>query len=78
MGRELDDENHIKDSVRVDWMDASAFTTPPMLWHEHHNEGDEEVWLLPIQDAGLVTYDRILDIRFAAGGPPRNTGVTAF
>lgn len=78
MGHELDSAHRIKNPVRVNWMDASAFTTPPMLWHEHHNEGDEEAWVLPVQDAGLVTYERILDIHFVAGGPPRNTGATAF
>jgi hypothetical protein len=33
--------------------------------------------VLPIQDAGLVTYDRILEIKFAAGGPTKR-GVSAF
>ncbi len=77
MGPEIDNEGRIKNPVRVDWDDAMAFTTPPMLWHEHHNEGDEEAWVFPVQDAGLVTYDRILDIRFAAGGPAKS-GVSAF
>jgi gentisate 1,2-dioxygenase len=48
-----------------------------MLWHEHHNEGDEDAWVLPVQDAGFVTYGRILEIKFAAGGPTK-TGVSAF
>ncbi len=69
MGRELDARRNIRSPVRVDWADGSAFTTPPMFWHEHHNDGLEEAWLLPVQDAGLVTYGRILDLRFAAGGP---------
>jgi hypothetical protein len=29
------------------------------------NESGEPAWLLPIQDAGLHTYLRSLDIRFA-------------
>lgn len=77
MGPEIDSNGKIKDPVRVDWADASAFTTPAMLWHEHHNEGEEDAWVLPIQDAGLVTYGRILEIKFAAGGPQKH-GVSAF
>ncbi len=69
MGRELDAQGNIKEPIRVDWTDGSAFTTPAMLWHEHHNDGRDEAWVFPVQDAGLVTYGRILDIRFAAGGP---------
>jgi gentisate 1,2-dioxygenase len=66
MGPELDSDGRIKDPVRVDWDDESAFTTPPMLWHEHHNEGNETAWVFPVQDAGLVTYERILEIRFGS------------
>ncbi len=84
MGAEVDDEGNIKDPIRVDWDDASAFSTPPMLWHEHHNEGVETAWVMPVQDAGLVTYQRILDIRFgslphrATGGHRHKAGVSAF
>ncbi len=84
MGAEVDDQGRIKDPVRVDWEDASAFTTPPMLWHEHHNEGNDTAWVFPVQDAGLVTYDRILDIRFGSlphrksGGRGHKAGVSAF
>lgn len=78
MGPDIDDAGKIKNPVRIDWDDYTAFTTPPMLWHEHHNEGDEEGWVMPIQDAGLVTYDRILEIKFAAGGPAAKAGVSAF
>ncbi len=42
-----------------------AFVTPPGLWHAHHNESGEPAWIIPIQDAGLHTYLRSLDIRFA-------------
>lgn len=38
--------------------------TPPGWWHSHHNEGDQTAWVLPIQDAGLYTHQRTLDIRF--------------
>ena len=33
-------------------------------WHYHVNNSDEDAWLFPVQDAGLYTYQRTLDIRF--------------
>ena len=50
--------------TRVDWEPGSAFVTPPGLWHSHHNESGHEARILPIQDAGLHSYLRSLDIRF--------------
>jgi gentisate 1,2-dioxygenase len=38
------------------------FITPPGLWHSHNNEGDTYAYVLPIQDAGLLLYQRILGI----------------
>ncbi|HLH28529.1 MAG TPA: cupin domain-containing protein, partial [Acidimicrobiales bacterium] len=55
----------IVDPVRVDWESGGAFVTPPGLWHSHHNESEEPARLVPVQDAGLHTYLRSLDIRFA-------------
>lgn len=40
----------------------------PGLWHSHHNESGRPAYLVPIQDAGLHTYLRSLDIRFAPAG----------
>lgn len=37
---------------------------PIRRWHSHHNESDEVSWVLPMQDAGLYTFQRTLDIRF--------------
>ena len=37
-------------------------------WHSHHNTGDSVAWVLPIQDAGLYTHQRTLDIRFESSG----------
>lgn len=65
VGRTLDADGEIVDPVRVDWQSAGAFITPPGLWHAHHNESDRPAYLLPIQDAGLHTHLRTLDIRFA-------------
>jgi gentisate 1,2-dioxygenase len=66
VGKELDEKGRIVDPVRVDWKPASVFVTPPGEWHAHYNESGTEAYLLPIQDAGLQTYLRSLDIRFYA------------
>jgi gentisate 1,2-dioxygenase len=66
LGNELDREGRIVDPVRVDWEPGGAFVTPPGLWHSHHNESGSAANLLPVQDAGLHTYLRSLDIRFSA------------
>ena len=34
------------------------------MWHAHFNESGAPAHLIPIQDAGLQTYLRTLDIRF--------------
>jgi len=65
MGKELDSHGWVKDPVRVDWTTGSIFITPPGWWHSHHNDSQEEAWVLPIQDAGLYTHQRTLDIRFS-------------
>lgn len=64
-GRSVDENGDIVDPVRVDWEPQSAFVTPPGMWHAHFNESGEQAWIIPIQDAGLQTYLRSLDIRFA-------------
>ena len=55
----------VKNPVRMDWAPGAVFTTPPGWWHSHHNDGDERAWVLPVQDAGLLTRQRVLDIRFS-------------
>ena len=65
VGTELDEAGHIRNPKRIDWQSGGAFITPPGHWHSHVNESGEPAWLLPIQDAGLQTYLRSLDIRFA-------------
>jgi len=64
VGTELGSNGHIKNPTRVDWKSGSAFVTPPGYWHEHRNESGERAYLTPIQDAGLHTYLRTLDITF--------------
>ena len=65
VGTELDETGTIRQPKRIDWQSGGAFITPPGHWHSHVNESGEPAWLLPIQDAGLQTYLRSLDIRFA-------------
>jgi gentisate 1,2-dioxygenase len=64
MGKEIDDKGEIIDPIRCDWIPGGVFVTPPGWWHSHHNESDEVAWVLPMQDAGLYTHQRTLDIRF--------------
>ncbi len=68
VGTQVDDAGHIVDPVRVDWEGGGAFVTPPGLWHSHHNESGAPAYLVPIQDAGLHTYLRSLDIRLTSAG----------
>lgn len=67
MGPELDDEGWVKDPIRCPWVTGAVFVTPPGWWHSHHNETGEPAWVLPMQDAGLYTHQRTLDIRFSTG-----------
>lgn len=65
VGTELDEAGNIVDPVRVDWTPGMAFVTPPGYWHAHFNESNDVAYVIPLQDAGLQTYLRALDIRFA-------------
>jgi gentisate 1,2-dioxygenase len=67
VGTELNADGTIRNPRRIDWEAGGAFITPPGHWHAHINESGSPAWLLPIQDAGLQTYLRSLDIRFAGG-----------
>ena len=66
LGTRLNDRAEIVDPIRVDWEAGGAFVTPPGMWHAHFNESGAPAHLIPIQDAGLQTYLRSLDIRFTA------------
>lgn len=65
VGSRVGEDGEIVDPTRVDWVDGGVFVTPPGLWHAHHNDGDADANLVPIQDAGLHTFLRSLDIRFS-------------
>jgi gentisate 1,2-dioxygenase len=58
----------IVDPMRIEWEAGGAFVTPPGKWHSHHNETAVDAHLIPVQDAGLHTYLRTLDIRFSDSG----------
>ena len=64
VGTELNSDGSIRNPQRIDWQSGGAFITPPGHWHAHVNESGAPAYLLPIQDAGLQTYLRSLDIRF--------------
>ena len=66
LGRELDANGDIVRPLKVEWESGGVFVTPPGWWHSHHNEGNSTAWVLPMQDAGLYTHQRTLDIRFQA------------
>ncbi len=66
-GPELNADGTIRNPLRMEWEPGAAFVTPPGHWHSHVNESGHPARLLPIQDAGLHTYLRSLDIRFASG-----------
>jgi len=70
VGTELNNDGTIRNPQRIDWEAGGAFITPPGHWHSHVNQSGRAATLLPIQDAGLQTYLRSLDIRFATGLDP--------
>lgn len=65
VGTELGADGQISNPRRIDWEPGGAFVTPPGHWHAHVNESGRNARLLPIQDAGLHTHLRSLDIRFS-------------
>ena len=62
IGDELDENNKIINPKKVHWKQFEMFITPPGLWHSHHNDGNTYAYILPIQDAGILLYQRILGI----------------
>ncbi len=66
IGKEIDAKGNIINPVRADWNPNSVFVTPPGWWHSHHNESDEDAYVFPVQDAGLQTFLRTLDIQFVS------------
>jgi gentisate 1,2-dioxygenase len=65
VGSELNADGSIRNPERIVWEAGGVFITPPGHWHAHVNESGRTAYLLPVQDAGLQTYLRSLDIRFS-------------
>jgi gentisate 1,2-dioxygenase len=65
MGPELDEDGWVKNPIRLDWASGACFVTPPGWWHSHHNDSEVDAWVLPLQDAGLHTHMRTLNIEFS-------------
>ena len=64
VGTRISAKGEIINATRIDWKPYSVFITPPGYWHAHYNESSSEAHLIPMQDAGLQTYLRTLDIKF--------------
>jgi len=64
VGTKISAQGEIINATRLDWKPYSAFITPPGYWHAHYNESVSDAHLIPLQDAGLQTYLRALDIKF--------------
>jgi len=62
LGEELDEKGNIVNPTKVNWKEGEMFITPPGLWHSHNNTGNTFAYILPIQDAGILLYQRILGI----------------
>jgi hypothetical protein len=62
IGDELDKDGNIINPIKIHWKKDQMFITPPTLWHSHNNIGNTFAYILPIQDAGLLLYQRILGI----------------
>ncbi len=50
---------------RVDWQPNAVMVTPPADVHSHHNEGDEWMSCLIVQDGGLHYHCRTMGFEFA-------------
>jgi gentisate 1,2-dioxygenase len=49
---------------RLDWQQYALMITPPAALHEHHNEGDEMMLSLVVQDGGLYFRCRTIGFSF--------------
>jgi len=71
MGPRLGEDGwvHPEGMIKMQWQAGAVFTTPPGWWHSHHNETSQPALVLPVQDAGLLTRQRVLDIQFSPAAP---------
>lgn len=49
---------------RIDWHQYAVMITPPADLHEHHNEGDEMMLSVVVQDGGLYYHLRTIGFSF--------------
>ncbi|MDH3660068.1 MAG: cupin domain-containing protein [Alphaproteobacteria bacterium] len=52
------------DGKRVDWQPGAVMVTPPGDVHSHHNDGDEIMTCLIVQDGGLYYHCRTMGFEF--------------
>jgi gentisate 1,2-dioxygenase len=52
------------DGKRVDWQPGAVMVTPPGAVHSHHNDGDEMMTCLIVQDGGLYYHCRTMGFEF--------------
>jgi gentisate 1,2-dioxygenase len=50
---------------RVDWQKDAVMVTPPADVHSHHNDGDEQMTCLIVQDGGLYYHCRTMGFQYA-------------
>jgi gentisate 1,2-dioxygenase len=62
VGEKLDENLNIINPTKIYWKTGTMFITPPGLWHSHNNDGETSAYIIPVQDAGLLLYQRILGI----------------
>jgi len=65
IGDELGENGNIMNPIKMHWKEGEMFITPPGLWHSHNNTGETYAYILPIQDAGILLYQRILGIHLS-------------
>jgi len=66
LGQSIDEQGSIIEAQSVRWQPGMAFTTPSWLWHAHKNDGDKPAMVFPVQDAGLLAWQRLYRIEFAS------------
>ncbi len=52
------------EGARVDWHPYAVLITPPAALHEHHNEGEQMMLSLVVQDGGLYYHLRTIGFSF--------------
>jgi len=50
---------------RIDWQPDAVMVTPPVEVHSHHNEGEQLMKCLIVQDGGFYYHARTIGFSFA-------------